>query len=753
MTGDWVRRREAMTGPFERKRRVPRAPLARAVGVSESDFDLYLYLFSVEVWVLLVARERLLRCVEPNQGSAADTPWPIDLDVPDLGLAPSLFDLLARRVREDDTVKRTTSNNPAYLYSEAIERLVPKQIRHTTGAYFTPPWLADRLVRQVLDTVCLPARVVRGYLEPSCGTGIVLCSLLKELDERRLIDPSAPLTTSQRVVAYELNELWAFVAKVALLELQLSIALERGASTPSLSWHRCVRGEDFLFDANRFAHGSRRSDGQLDLPYEDSYASIQATKRFDVIVGNPPWVNWEYIPEMYRSKIADLWPKLGIFQLRSLDKANSKEDIASLFTIAAMSLYGAQEAVLGFVLPQSLFQSSLLGRGLREATVRKASSLQVLQIDDWSDCNPFGGASNHTVTIVASNQGPTKFPVPWRVHPGPNDKTSHSPIEMLAVPASPDPGAPWLVAPAIEHEMLKLVRGQNPYRARTGVFTGGANAVYYVEPMAVEAGGHVRIRNVIERAKRKAGSVEATIEPAYLYPIVTGRDLSFWSYECSKHLICPHTAETRMSAVLPDELRDQAPLTFNYLDSFREILMDRGGFAGWEKSRLDEAFYAIQRIGVYTFADYKVCWKYIASTFVLAVVGCVNTIYRGTVAPLVNDKIMSISFENKAEAFYVCGILSSYPFRRFVESQMISTQISPSVIKNLCVPLYEPANPIHAEISRFCEEGHSHVMSGELELARKCIDGINRLVFESSGLREMPESAHDDDPMKPRPNR
>jgi hypothetical protein len=32
-------------------------------------------------------------------------------------------------------------------------------------------------------------------------------------------------------------------------------------------------------------------------------------------------------------------------------------------------------------------------------------------------------------------------------------------------------------------------------------------------------------------------------------------------------------------------------------------------------------FYTLQRVGEYSFAPYKVCWKYIASEFTICVVG------------------------------------------------------------------------------------------------------------------------------------
>ena len=49
--------------------------------------------------------------------------------------------------------------------------------------------------------------------------------------------------------------------------------------------------------------------------------------KVDIIIGNPPWVNWEYLPQEYRVKSQDLWREYGIFSVTGRDLSFSKEDI------------------------------------------------------------------------------------------------------------------------------------------------------------------------------------------------------------------------------------------------------------------------------------------------------------------------------------------------------------------------------------------------------------------------------------------
>ena len=735
----WSGIREQIAGPLERKRKVDRSSVARILGLSESEFDLQRYLYAVELWIALVAKARLERLTSGSFDGTLSS-LPDDLKMPSFYAPSEAVDEMATIVAKDPLVFADFGTNPSDAYGEQLQYLLPKQVRHTTGSYFTPAWLAKRLTAIVLEGS--PNGPESSFLEPSCGPGVFLNEIVLARLDRGWMDASTSLD-APLIVGYEFNDVWAFLAQASMVELQIRVAADQQVSLTDLSWHRAVRRTDFLKAVDeRLAkwpcRGSREQFDFLPTSQNDGERGL-----FDVILGNPPWINWEYLPPTYRDEIQDLWPRFGIFQLRALDKANSKEDIASLFTIAALHAYGSSQATLGFVLPASLFRSSLLGKGLRAVMSEHSHSVGALRIDEWTGLRPFGDAANNTVTLVAT-RGQTEFPVPWHKHSGDTNQVSDS--ELFATPVSAEPGATWMVSRADQLPLLRAIRGDNPYRGRTGVFTGGANAVYYVDIISAR-GTTVRVKNITERAKRHAIQVESDIEPDYLYPIVTGRDISFWSYRCSKYLICPHTAETKMSAVPPTDLATGAPLTYHYLESFSNVLNARRGFAGWERARLDEAFYSIQRIGEYSFAPYKVAWKYISSSFVLAVVQPIDTCYRGTVAPLVNDKVMSIGLSNRDEAFYVCGVLSSYPFRLFVESHMVSTQISPSVIRNLAVPPFVRQDQLHMEISRTCEEGHRCIESKDVSGAQNCLRQINQLVAKVIGAEGAIALAMMEDPL------
>ena len=408
----WRVHREKLSGQFERKREVRRGALAAILDVPEGEVDLARYLYAVELCVLFLARHRLQNCIDALRQRGLGASWPEDLSVPALGASSKALDQLAAQLHFDECLL-IPSENPAEDFGRLIEHLVPKQIRHTTGAYFTPAWLADELVDLTLEAT--GGRLDRNLrlLEPSCGPGVFLCSLVNRLVALDQIDAELDLAGHGVLVGYEFNELWAFVARVSLLELQSSITNPKQSDFAVLSWHRCVRHSDFLEEAMGRERRSPVETRQLNLLTSAPGGSDGAVdERFDVIVGNPPWVNWEYLPVDYRAEISGLWPRLGIFELKALEKANSKEDVASLFMIAALRLFGTETATIAFLLPQSLLQSSLLGRGLRTVIGRQDSGVNVLRIDEWTALRPFGDAANKTDQRDCDESGCDTVPGP-----------------------------------------------------------------------------------------------------------------------------------------------------------------------------------------------------------------------------------------------------------------------------------------------------------------------------------------------------
>jgi N-6 DNA Methylase len=592
-----------------------------------------------------------------------------------------------------------------YLYP----RILPPRLLHATGEFYTPFWMAELLLRD------LGWDGASSLVDPFCGSGVFL---LAAMDHAARLGIS-PLKCLDLLRGIELNSAACAGARANIM-LRLRPHLHVGANVklPILcgdSIHADWQTSSSLFDPP---------------PKRSSLAS--EVLRSAVLLTNPPWVGWEYIPRDYRDSLQESWCYYQLFTATGLNKAFLKEDLSTLAVATALDRYLETGGTAALVMRPASMRSNLAGRELRRMRIAPSDTpLGLTKIREFS-FRTFDKASVPAATWILRKGVPTSFPVPVEIwgtkdRLGPQQRLSEieAKIESSEASAHPvtasDPTSAWLIEDAAHHVLASSIYGKSDYQARVGVFTGGANAVFYLEPLTAPGS---RFRNITERAKKRRPQVEVELEPELVYEIVRGRDIQRWHLNGFGHLLFPHTVQTRMDAIGPTDLRARFPRAWDYLESQKEFLTTRNGFTQWERPYLERAFYCLQRIGEYTFAPFKVCWKFVSSDFDCVVVGP-DSSGRPRLA---NDKVMFIGVDNEAEAFYLCGVLSSELFRRTVMGSNVSTQISTSAIAGLAIERFSPKNSTHKRISEACCVGHRLATRNEALTAS--LRDLNELVAE-----------------------
>lgn len=579
--------------------------------------------------------------------------------------------------------------------SEIFECIFPKEIRHSVGEYYTPYWLAYEVIDRV--TKGDNEANFKRFIDPACGSATFLVALINKYKE------STQNAIFANVCGIDINPLSVLAAKTNYL-LLYSKNCTLSPSEPL---------EIPIYYADTIAINDITTLFAVTNQYD-----IVPKQKYDYIVGNPPWVNWEYMPDIYRMQHAQLWQYYGLFSQKGLSSNFIKEDISVLLTYVVIDNYLVTGGRIGFIVKETLFKSIKQGEGFRKFRINpKEIDLKVIRVDDLTKIKPFKGAVTRTAIIYIEKGRKTAYPVDyvvWR----PITKTkffeSNALFELSkfidfdflkarpSVQNSINSG--WITESPEEMNYSKFILGTNDLVARTGVFTGGANGIYWLK-IDSEQNGNILVSNVTERAKNKMKSVHLEIEKDYVFPLLTGNELYFWSYTYSKYILCPHTVETKMYPIDKGVLAKH-PLTEHYFGEFQKELEGRKGFTSMDQPIHEQFFYALQRIGVYTFAKYKVCWRYISKNFTPAVIESVNDQYLGKKIIIGNEKIISIAFDNKDEAYYVCAVISSTPYRKTIENYMVGTQITPSIINRLRIPKFNGQDNQHTELSRICQEGH-----------------------------------------------
>jgi len=149
---------------------------------------------------------------------------------------------------------------------------------------------------------------------------------------------------------------------------------------------------------------------------KNSFAPL-LTGKFDYVVGNPPWINWESLPNSYKKPCMDIWSSYGLFPFKGW-KAKlgvAKYDISMVFVYAAFDRYLKENGKLAFLITQSVFQSDA-GYGFRKFYYSKSGQREHFEIEKVSDLveiNPFEGASNRTSFFIATKGEETTYPVQY----------------------------------------------------------------------------------------------------------------------------------------------------------------------------------------------------------------------------------------------------------------------------------------------------------------------------------------------------
>ena len=276
--------------------------------------------------------------------------------------------------------------------------------------------------------------------------------------------------------------------------------------------------------------------------------SESAARRFDVILGNPPWIAWDKLSESYRDATTSLWRRYGLFDLSGKDAqyGGSKKELASLVVYATIDNRLKDGGVFGFVLPKSLFQTGKAGAGFRRFGEQTGAPFAALEIDDLSELDLFSNVASKASALLGRKGARTEYPIPLRRWQA-RKKDALEPfdadvLEGRAVPLTSAPGAPLLFeldarGPSRAPEQDELARRQDElvralfdrvdanaprYAARLGANAAGA-AAFWLESDDPLDKPLVNVRNLHDSGKRKVDRVEAAPKRRF-FPLVRWRD-------------------------------------------------------------------------------------------------------------------------------------------------------------------------------------------------------------------------------------
>jgi SAM-dependent methyltransferase len=458
---------------------------------------------------------------------------------------------------------------------------------------------------------------------------------------------------------------------------------------------------------------------------------------FDIVVGNPPWVNWANLPDDYRQITRSEFDRYGLIPHEAKVGA-VKTDISILFTYVALDRYLTDTGALGFVITQSVFKSKS-AEGFRSFEIKtheKPVSVKVIKVHDMVDIRPFEDAQNRTSVLVAAKGQATLYPVPyvlWRKSAALTPETSLEVVfenskrhELVALPIGNDPTSPWLCGTPEATKAVEKIVATGRWRARSGIDTGGGNGVYWVRVLEKTSTNELLVENIPEESKKSVPKIRTAVESSLVYPLCRGADVDRWLVKNAEYIIAPHDASTGMQAINENTMRVKFPKTYDYFLKLKNVIKARRTLKIFGGST--EYWYSLFKIGKYTFQPFKVVWREITSDFVAAVLSPRTDPYVGMKTILPDHKLMMVPCDTETQAHYLCAILNSSIVRFLVKSYTVETQISTHVLEYVPIPTFDLNNQIHLKLAAASKEAHDLATAGTLDRLRSLEEEIDNTV-------------------------
>lgn len=670
--------------------------------------------------------------------------------------------------------------------------LLPREVRHSLGEYYTPDWVADL----TLDRAKFDGGISTRILDPACGSGTFLVKSIARIRqtfaERPEAFPGAEKglieAILRNVVGFDINPLAVLASRTNFLiavrdliryvgEIELPVYLADSVSTPTeyedlftsaspVARVPCaatkppfllvprevgasaatvneftqsiehalkvgLSSEDFLSDLSQTSVRIRDKAHYIELYktmarlrdegrdsiwariIKNSFAPLFVGK-FDIVLGNPPWVNWESLAPEYRKVSAAAWDHYKLTGAlpgkRRQSSSASKTDVCILMTYVAADKYLLKGGRIAFVLPRTIFQSETGGWHFRRFVLPDGQHLGVEVVEDIDALKPFRGQATNTSCIAVFKYGASiKYPVEWRqwrprVARQPQEltiervKQASIVRKLLAEPISATQAqSPWIVGSKATLTLLRDALGQSPYAAvvREGLNTRGANGVYFLRASLLA--GRMRVTNLAREGRNeRVHETTLPIEENHIYPLLRGEDVSRFKAAPKEFVLVPHSPVSPASAIPFAKL---PKLTREFLSEFKPILTQRKKFRNFDPGTSD--WHGLYSVLTATFSPFKVVWREMASGS-----GVIAAAVASQKLPLGADKIVMpdhklaiIPCESEAEADYLTGFLNFNVTNLIVRSYAVATGISTHILDRVAVPRFSPHKKLHKQLA------------------------------------------------------
>ncbi len=371
------------------------------------------------------------------------------------------------------------------IFKDLYEDLVPQEVRHNLGEYYTPDWVAELIINEQEFKLGKSEKnsdnpLKLRFLDPACGSGTFLVSIIAKIKEyvadnyTDTIIAEALDSITKNIVGFDLNPLAVLTARTTYLlgiadylryrksniEIPVFLAdsifteregtiegdvyklytgygefilptsivereylgsiltiIEESISSEQKPDIFVKRLQKFKFNDDEerilkrlytqiFELEKKKLNAIWTRIIKNSFAPL-LQKKFDFIIGNPPWLSYRYIgnleyQEVLKSMITDE------YKLSKEAKLTTHMELATLFYIRTAQYYLKKQGLISFVMPRGIMSGDQ-HHIFRKQDFKKEVDVDYYKIFDLKDVDPLFNISS--CIIFGQKNGDHKFPL------------------------------------------------------------------------------------------------------------------------------------------------------------------------------------------------------------------------------------------------------------------------------------------------------------------------------------------------------
>lgn len=457
-----------------------------------------------------------------------------------------------------------------------------------------------------------------------------------------------------------------------------------------------------------------------------NFLSTASLGKFDVIIGNPPWIDWKNLPTGYRNQIKGLCLRRNLFSGDGLT-GGINLNICALITNVVAENWLSDSGVFGFLMPKPLiFQQTY--DGFRKLKLEHRSQLYFKELHDWTNAgHPFYPVTQHFLTYYFSFKKPPFNRIPVKkffkmgiVNIPEKHLSDWSEVKgffniesCYAGQLSKDHTAYTYTNKAKDLTSFRKVSGKCAYKGREGIeFYPQEITLFTIDEKRKKRRKNILWLNNLQnpKSKYKVPNFSVLLEQTYLYPLVKGPDIKQFEIDHSGFIVpFPYEKENPRLALEPKDLRKKSPLLLQHFQKFRKIIEMQTDYNRKIKGKYDNIFYSFARVGKYSFAPVHVVYRD-NTKWGAAVVTETVTPWGENKRFLFQNHAVSMcededgNFITEDEAHYICAILNAPIVVKFIlqSSDSRTFKINPPIF----LPKFNKKDKKHLALSRLSKQAH-----------------------------------------------